>query len=156
MDVPYPLTNQETTFLRQLVENHVPFLVVGMAAAALQGAPFMTNDIDLWFKDLSHPGLKKALDSVGGIYVPPSGSHPPAFAGKDLNLFDIVMRLHGLDSFDEESKCAAMVKFADFEIPVLPLRRIIASKQATNRPKDKLALDVLKDTLLTSDELGSV
>jgi len=152
VDAPFPLTNEELTFLRELVANDVPFLLVGMSAAALQGSSFVTEDIDLWFKDLSHPGLKRALDSVGGIYVPPSGSHPPALAGKGLNLFDIVLYLHGLEPFDEEMKHAVRVRILDVEVPVLSLSRIIASKKAANRRKDKLALAVLEDTLLASED----
>ena len=36
----------------------------------------VTQDIDLWFKDLSDPNLMEALKKVGGVYVAPTGSTP--------------------------------------------------------------------------------
>ena len=57
MGTPPLLTDKEARFLQALVEEGVEFLVVGLAAAALQGAPAVTQDIDLWFRDLSDPAL---------------------------------------------------------------------------------------------------
>jgi hypothetical protein len=49
----------------------VDFLIVGLAAAALQGAPAMTQDIDLWFHNLGDPRLHRALRvRLGRIEVP--------------------------------------------------------------------------------------
>jgi hypothetical protein len=62
---------EEGAFLKELVKNEVRFMIVGLSAAALQGAPVVTQDIDLWFRDLSDPGIKKALKKVGGAFVPP-------------------------------------------------------------------------------------
>ncbi|MGB7747091.1 MAG: hypothetical protein WBN75_07380 [Verrucomicrobiia bacterium] len=39
-------------------------MVVGLSAAALQGAPVVTEDIDLWFDNLSDPKLMQALVKV--------------------------------------------------------------------------------------------
>jgi hypothetical protein len=47
-------------------------MVVGLSAAALQGAPVVTQDIDLWFENLNDPGLARALAETGAAYVPPS------------------------------------------------------------------------------------
>ena len=64
MAAPSIFTEKELAFLRELVRQRVAFMVVGLSAAALQGAPAVTQDIDLWFKDLADPKLKKALDRV--------------------------------------------------------------------------------------------
>ena len=48
MAVPPPLTERELRFLRELVRHNVRFLIVGLSAAALQGAPVVTQDVDLW------------------------------------------------------------------------------------------------------------
>ena len=58
-------TSREEAFLEALVEEGVPFLLVCLVAAALQGAPAVTQDIDLWFSDLSDPRFRRALDRVG-------------------------------------------------------------------------------------------
>lgn len=143
------LSDAELDFLRELVKNDIPFMIVGLSSAALQGAPVVTQDVDLWFKDLSHPGIQKALRKVGGAYVPPlPGSHnPPMFAGDAVDLFDIVTHMDGLGSFDKEYKAAQQISLGRFTVRILPLRRVIASKKKANRPKDRIVLPVLRNAL---------
>lgn len=105
MDEPPALfTDRETRFLQALLEEGVEFLVVGLAAAALQGAPAVTQDIDLWFRDLADPAFGRALRRVQATYIPPSVDNPPLLAGGDAGLFDVVVGVHGLRSFDEEAR----------------------------------------------------
>jgi hypothetical protein len=128
VDDPVPFTDREARFLQTLVEEGVEFLVVGLAAAALQGAPAVTQDIDLWFRDLTDPRLRKALRRAGA-------------------LFHVVTHMHGLRSFAAEARRALKVPLGGVAVPVLPLARIIASKRATDRAKDRAILPVLEDTL---------
>ena len=145
MDAPAPFTSREIEFLRALDAAGVEFLVVGLAAAALQGAPAVTQDIDLWFEDLSDPRLGKALSRVGAAYVPPTESHPPLLVGGGAELFDVVTHMHGVGSFRSERRRSIRVRVGDVEVRVLPLSRIIASKKATGRPKDLAILPALED-----------
>ena len=138
---------KEAAFLRELVRQKVDFMVVGLSAAALQGAPVVTQDVDLWFRDLGDPGIRKALRKVGGTYVPPLLVNPPMFAGEAVSLFDIVVHMHGLASFDKEAKNAVAISLGAFRIRALSLEQIIRSKTATGRQKDKLVLPVLSDAL---------
>jgi hypothetical protein len=147
VDAPPLLTDKEERFLRALVEEGVEFLVVGLAAAALQGAPAVTQDIDLWFRDLTDPALKRALRRAGATYVPPSPQNPPLIAGGDAGLFDVVVHMHGLGSFAQEARRARRIRVGATEVRVLPLARIIASKKATDRPKDRAILPALEDAL---------
>jgi hypothetical protein len=147
---PSIFTDREAAFLRALVRQKVDFMIVGLSAATLQGAPAVTQDIDLWFRDLSQPGLRKALDKVGGIFVSATAHTPPQLAGDAVALFDIVTHMHGLRSFDEEAAAAASVLLGGVKVKVLPLARIIASKKALNRPKDRRILSVLKDAMTTA------
>ena len=137
-------TDKEVAFLRELVRNGVPFMVVGLSAAAMQGAPMVTQDVDLWFRDLQHAGLRRALRKVGGTYVPSVGLNPPALAGESVRCFDIVLTVHGIDDFDTEAGRAILVSLGKFSIKVLPLERIIASKRYLNREKDRMVLPALK------------
>ena len=146
-------TIKEAGFLKELIRQKVPFMVVGLSAATLQGAPVVTQDIDLWFKDIEHPGIKKALARVDGIYVPSFGLNPPTFAGDAVKLFDIVLTMHGLKSFDEEMQNSLEIPLGPYRLKVLKLERIIASKQALNRPKDRRVLPVLKDALIALRDL---
>jgi hypothetical protein len=139
--------DEEAAFLQELVRQKVAFMVVGLSAAALQGAPVVTQDVDLWFRDLEEPGLARALRRVKGAYVPPVAMDPPMLAGKGLGLFDIVVHMHGLGGFDQELNNTIKVPLGRFRIPVLKLERILASKRAAGRPKDTLVLHVLRDAL---------
>jgi predicted nucleotidyltransferase len=146
---PTIFTEAEQAFLRELRLRRVEFMIVGLAAAALQGTPAVTQDIDLWFKDLGDRRIHEALARVGGIYVPPTATTPPMFAGKNVALFDIVLTMHGLRDFGRELRNTRMVRIGGTTVPVLSLERIIVSKKAANREKDRLVLPVLEDALAT-------
>jgi len=144
--------DREIEFLRELVRQKVEFMIVGLSAAALQGAPVVTQDIDLWFRTLPDPGIERALKKVRGSYVPPMAGNPPMFAGDGVELFDIVTHMHGLGRFDDEAENTIKIPLGRIKVLVLKLERIIASKKATGRKKDKLALKVLSDALKTIRE----
>ncbi len=144
-----PLSGSELRLLAALLRHRVRFLVVGLSAAALQGAPVVTEDIDLWFQDLSDPKLALALRSVGAAYVPPFGLNPPMLGDPGSELFDVVIRMDGLEAFNEEWRRALSVKVGKLRLKVLPLERILTSKQAANRPKDQRVIAVLQNALLT-------
>jgi hypothetical protein len=141
------LNESELRLLRALSRRKVRFMVVGLSAAALQGAPVVTQDVDLWFDDLNDPRIGEALREVGAAYVPPSVLNPPMFAGGGVELFDIVLTLHGLGSFAEEWANTLPVALGRYKLRVLALQRILASKRAANRPKDQLVIPVLEHSL---------
>ena len=145
----------EVTFLQALVRHKVDFMIVGLAAAALQGAPVVTQDVDLWFRSLPDPGLEAALRECRGIYVPPTASTPPMLAGRGIELFDIVVRMDGLGDFETERAETIKLALGRSKVLVLKLERIIASKRAAGRGKDQLVLKVLEDALKTIQERGS-
>ena len=147
MDAPPPFSDRELAFIEALVDGNVRFLVVGLAAAALQGAPAVTQDVDLWFESLADPRLATALRQIGASYIPPTDSTPPLLAGSGTDLFDIVVHMHGLGAFDDEASQALRVRVGRVDVPVLPLARIIASKKATGRPKDLSIVPALEDAL---------
>lgn len=142
--------HEEAAFLRELIRQKVRFIVVGLSAAALQGAPVVTQDVDLWFRDLGDPGIKRALKKVGGIYIPAMGLNPPMFAGDAVKLFDIVVHMHGLGDFDEEIKHTLRAPLGRCRIPVLKLERILKSKEATGRDKDRRVLSVLRHAIIAA------
>jgi len=141
------LNEGELRFLRALLRRKVRFMVVGLSAAALQGAPVVTQDVDLWFEDLSDPRIREALREVDAAYAPPSIQNPPMFVGDAVELFDIVMTMHGLESFSEELRNCVDVSMGRHKLKVLRVDRILASKRAANRAKDRLVIPVLEDSL---------
>src|SRR5438128_11704024 len=126
-------------------------MIVGLSAAALQGAPVVTQDVDLWFENLSDPRIGEALREVGAAYIPPSPLNPPMFAGGGVELFDIVLTMHGLGSFVEELRNCVDVSLGAQKVRVLPLDRILVSKRAANRAKDRLVIPVLEDVLAVAE-----
>ena len=144
-----PLSETELQLLESLIRHKIRFMVVGLSAAALQGAPVVTEDVDLWFNELSDPKLSQALVKVGAAYIPPFGTNPPMLGGVGSEPFDVVVRMDGLDKFADEWKRALKIKVGKLRLKVLPLERILASKQAANRPKDQRVIPVLQNTLRT-------
>ena len=69
------------------------------------------------------------------------------FAGPGAELFDIVLRMDGLEPFAVEIKNCIDIPLGRQKLKVLALERILASKIAANRAKDKLTIPVLRDAL---------
>lgn len=101
-----PLSEAELRLLETLLRHKIRFMVVGLSAAALQGAPVVTEDIDLWFDNLSDPKLMQALAKVGAAYIPPFGHNSPMLGGAGCDPFNVVIRMDGLDGFADEWKHA--------------------------------------------------
>ena len=150
MAEPLPFSESELNLLRVLLKHRVRFMIVGLSAATLQGAPVVTQDIDLWFERPGEDKISQALREVGAAYVPPSAINPPMLAGTGAELFDIVLRMDGLGTFAQEIKNCVEVRLGRQKLKVLSLKRILASKIAANRPKDKLTIPVLRDALLAT------
>lgn len=104
MAATLPFAENEIRLLTALLRARVRFMVVGLSAATLQGAPVVTQDVDLWFENLSDLKISRALQTVGAAYVPPSAVNPPMLAGTGAELFDIVLRMDGLETFAKELK----------------------------------------------------
>lgn len=135
------LTEGERAFLTALSELGVEYLLVGMSAALLQGARGATEDIDLWFRDLDDPRIGDAARRAGGFWV--TRAAPPLLGGMGER-FDVVMNMSGLPDFAQEYAGATEMTLDGVVLRVLPLERIIASKRAANRTKDKAVLPALE------------
>lgn len=144
-----PFTSKELAFLKELVRRKVDFMIIGLSAAALQGAPMVTQDVDLWFRDIEDPGIKKALKKMGGSWLPSLGLNPPMFEGAHVQYFDIVLSVHGIGDYDTEKTNTVDVSLGGFNVRVLRLDRIIASKTFLNREKDRMVLPALKSAVKT-------
>ena len=153
MAAPLPLSERELRLLGVLQKRKVRFMVVGLSAATLQGAPVVTQDVDLWFENLGEDKISQALREVGTAYVPPSINNPQILAGAGAELFDIVIRMDGLGTFAEEIKNCVDIPLRRHKLKVLGLERILASKTAANRPKDRLTIPVLRDALATTQSI---
>jgi predicted nucleotidyltransferase len=143
----FALSDAERALLAALNRHGVRFIVVGMGAAVLEGAPFATDDLDLWFEQTSDEGIRLAAKDAGGFWVSGFGPQPPGFGGAGLERIDVVLTAQGLEPFSKEYEGSKTVELDGLPIRVLPLDRVIASKRAAGRLKDQAQVPALEATL---------
>ena len=144
----FALTPAERLLLEALDRRGVRFVLVGMGAALLEGAPVATQDLDLWIEQAGDARVRLAAADVGGFWISGFGMQPPAFGGEGLERIDVVLTLHGLEPFAAEYDRCVEREVDGLRLRVLPLDRVIASKRALSRAKDTAQLPALEATLL--------
>ncbi|MEQ9501662.1 MAG: hypothetical protein RIT81_32625 [Deltaproteobacteria bacterium] len=148
--------------LRALVAHEVRFVVVGGFGAWIHGAPVMTADVDIVF-DASTENTERlaaALRSLGAVYRDPLGRQiePDAAGlastgGGGHHLFTTdagdldTLRESGGARYDGLRVNAVEMEIEDLRIFVASLRDIIEMKTKAGRPKDLVALPVLRAAL---------
>jgi hypothetical protein len=145
--VAYVLTEAERRFLSELDARGVEYMIVGLTAASLQGANTTTVGIDLWFSTTTAPRIQDAAAAAGGQLVSGFGRMPPQLGGALADRFDLVLHMSGLDTFDEEYARAVPMVVEGVVVRLLPLARILASKRAANRSKDRAVIPALEEAL---------
>lgn len=141
------LTPAERALLEALNALGVPYLIVGMGAALIEGAPGTTQDLDLWFGRIDVERMREAARLAGGVYTSGAGVQPPTLGGEGLDRLDIVLTASGLDSFEQEMKGAREYEIDGVLVKVLPLERVIVSKRAAKRAKDSAQIPMLEAAL---------
>lgn len=149
--IDYPITEAELELLRRLSLDGARFMVVGMTSAILQGADASTRDIDLWFGTTSDGLLAAAARAVGGTFI--WRADPPCLEGRELRRIDLVNRMSGLGTFEEELPGAVDCQVDDFVVKLLPVERILESKRVAARPKDLAAIPSLMALLKSREYL---
>jgi hypothetical protein len=110
----------------------------------LHGAPIATVDTDIWV-DLPVRQYVRILtigQRLGANIL--SGN---VLGLRDDHRVDFLYRINGLASFVTEWKRGEDMTWAGQQVKVLPLERIIRSKEVANRDKDLIALPALRDYL---------
>jgi hypothetical protein len=144
----FALTPAERRLFGALHTRDVRFIVIGLGAALLEGAPVATQDLDVWFEAADDERIAAAAADAGGFWISGFGAQPPAFGGAGLERIDVVLTAHGLDPFTAEYGRTIVHDVDGVTLHVLPLDRIIATKRATGRPKDLAQIPALEATLL--------
>ncbi len=146
--------------LRALARENVEFVLVGMLAGVLRGAPLTTRDVDIVHRR-SPENIKRLLGVLRRIHatyrgdprrLAPGESH---LAGPgqqllitDLGELDCLGSLHDGRTYAELLATSANMQLGDgLVVRVLSLEELIAIKRAAGRPKDLAALPVLEATL---------
>jgi hypothetical protein len=146
-----PVSDEEIGLLRELTNAGVPFMLVGLGAAVLQGADAVTKDLDLWFRSIAEPGLAEAAQKVGAAFI--WRNNPPLFSGPGLDDIDVVLKCDGLRDFDSEYQGAIdLALVPGLVLKVLPIDRVLASKRAADRPKDRAVVPALEAAIAAIKE----
>jgi predicted nucleotidyltransferase len=144
-----PLLN---SVVAALAEARLEAILIGNAAAAIQGAPVTTVDFDFMFRatSVNLAKLKKFARRLEAVILRP---YYPASAlfrvmNDDQGLqADFMPAIHGVKSFNSLRSRAEKIELGGHRLWVAHLADIIASKRAAGRPRDKAVLDILERTL---------
>ncbi len=137
---------------RLLAKHRLEAVLIGNAAAALQGSPVTTLDLDFMFRK-TRPNLgklKRLADDLDALvlrpYYPASGLYR-VVRDRDGVQLDFMTKIDGIRSFSSLRARATRVPFGGHELLVASLSDIIRSKKAADRPQDRAILPILKKTL---------
>lgn len=145
--------------LHSLVRHDVAFIVVGGMAAALQGAPVNTLDIDIVYSrsEENIARLMAALAELEAVFrtdprrLVPNESHLRSTGHKLLQtkhgILDVLATIEESTSYDDLFPDSTVLEVAGVPVRVLTLERLIEVKAKLNRPKDRAMLLVLQATL---------
>jgi hypothetical protein len=140
-----------TKIAKTFEDCRLEVILVGNAAAALQGAPVTTLDFDFMFRKtpLNLKKLHKVAEALGMAssqpYYPASDLYRLVEKKTGIQL-DFMSRLHGVKSFESLKSRASEVYFGTGHILVADLKDIIRSKRALGRDKDLAVLGILEKT----------
>jgi hypothetical protein len=149
--------------LKVLEHHRVRYVVIGGLAAALYGSPTVTFDVDI-VPDSTPDNLTRlssALDEldarirVDGIEGGLPFDHDARSLGsmEVINLvtnhgdFDVTFHPSGVSSFSEWDDRAGEIEALGVHFRLASLADVIRSKEAAGRPKDQVAVPILRELL---------
>lgn len=142
-----------------LLRHRTRFIVVGGAAAVLQGVPITTLDVDIVYdRALDNlTGLGEALAELDAVFrtdprrLRPNESHLRSSGHKLLQtrygVLDVLATIEQDTDYDALLPHAEDIALGGLTVKVLSLARLIEVKRKLTRPKDKLMLMHLEATL---------
>jgi hypothetical protein len=145
--------------LRLLVAANVEFIVVGMAAGILQGAPATTRDLDIVHRRTvdNVARLLSVLQSINAVArgddrrIAPGASHLMGpghiLLTTDNGDFDCLGTVDDNKTFEDLLPQTRTIKLEDADLKVLDLPALIEVKRRAGRAKDRAVLPVLEATL---------
>jgi hypothetical protein len=151
----------EQALLAQIVSAihavHLDAILIGNAAAALQGAPVTTRDIDFFVRDSPATAKKIMLLAarLGGLAVTRPAeplSRMVRLIGMPVEI-DFTFALSSRARFESVRSRAASISLASrgMSVRAASLPDIIAAKKAAGRPKDRAVLPILEQTARVKD-----
>ena len=144
---------------RTLTARRLDAVLVGNAAAALQGAPVTTLDFDFMFRKTAGNlrKLRAVARDLGAVILTPFYPASELFrvVNEDIGLqADFMPRLDGIRSFEGLRARATPARIGDGTLLLADLRDVIRSKRSTNRARDRAVLPVLEAALREKSRRG--
>jgi predicted nucleotidyltransferase len=136
---------------RRLHDIGLEAVLIGNAAAALQGAPVTTIDFDFMFRKTARnleklKALARKLDATILRPFYPASDLYRVMRDDGLQL-EFMAAVHGIRSFEGLRARATDLEIEDTMILVASLPDIIKSKKAARRPRDIAVIDILERAL---------
>lgn len=135
-----------------LRELNLEAVLIGNAAAALQGAPVTTVDFDFLFRKTPR-NLRKLKALAASLratvlrpYYPASDLYRIVREDDGLQV-DFMGTIHGIRSFEGVRSRAGVIEIDAVPVLVASLPDIIRSKKAAGRPRDLAVLEILEKAL---------
>jgi len=152
--------------IAELLDRHrLDAIMIGNAAAAIQGAPVTTVDIDFLFRKtpVNIRKLKALNEDLNAVILRPFYPADDLFRimrDQDTLQLDFMTAVAGVSSYEGLRRRATKVEFGGHPLYVASLADIIKSKKAAGRPKDLAVMYVLENALAeaanhTKDATGS-
>lgn len=135
-----------------LAEVRLEAILIGNAAAAIQGAPVTTVDFDFMFRatPANLAKLKKFARRLDAAilrpYYPVSALYRVTSDDRGLQA-DFMPAIHGVGSFNSLRSRAGKIRLGKNHLWIASLADVIASKRAAARPRDQAVLEILEKTL---------
>jgi predicted nucleotidyltransferase len=135
-----------------LGEHKIEAVLIGNAAAAMQGAPVTTLDFDFMFRDTptNLRKLKAVANALNAVILRPFYPVSKLYRMVDDTSglqADFMPVIHGVRSFEGLRSRATEYAVGTIKVKVASLSDIIASKKAAGRDRDLAVLPVLEQTL---------
>lgn len=162
----HPKAADLPALLAQLCDAGVEFIIVGGAAAVIQGAPITTNDLDIVHRrtpenvarlldvllrldatmryDLANRGLRPTAEMLSG--------HGQINLSTSLGPIDPLCEIGEGQGYDELVAHSQSVVDEGRVLRVLDLPTLISVKAKAGRPKDRMVLPILIATLQERDK----
>jgi predicted nucleotidyltransferase len=145
---------------RALQEAGLEAVLIGNAAAALQGAPVTTVDFDFLFRKTARnlAKLKAFARRLHAVVLRPYYPASDLFRvvrDEDGLQVDFMATIHGIRSFEGVRDRASEVDIQGVPILVASLEDVIRSKRAANRPRDRAVLEILEKSREEADRSRS-
>jgi predicted nucleotidyltransferase len=137
---------------RQMQDVKLEAVLIGNAAAALQGAPVTTVDFDFLFRNTPRnlTKLKTLARRLRAIvlrpYYPASDLYRMVRDDDGLQV-DFMATIHGIRSFEGLRDRASLIELEGVPLWVASLADIVRSKKAARRPRDLAVIDLLEKAL---------